>query len=76
VGNPTHFAGDLDMVLSTNELYKQRGKGPSEKSSKYPTITPKTSTPRSSALVALPSKKVINSISSGGGDKNPPPGKI
>jgi nucleoside-triphosphatase THEP1 len=76
LGNPTHTTGDLEMVLSTNELYKQRGKGPSEKSAQSPTVTPKTSTPRSSAPVAHPSKKVINSSSGGGGDKNPPPGKI
>jgi hypothetical protein len=33
LGNPTHIVGDLEMVLSTNELYKQREKGPKEKSS-------------------------------------------
>jgi hypothetical protein len=32
-GNPTHTVGDLEMMISTNELYKKRGKGPSEKSS-------------------------------------------
>jgi hypothetical protein len=32
LGNPTHIVDDLEMVLSTNELYKQRGKSPSEKS--------------------------------------------
>jgi hypothetical protein len=76
LGNPTHTVGDLETVLSTNELYKQRGKGPSEKSAQSPTINPKTTTPRSSAPVAHPSKKVINNSSGGGGDKNPPPGKI
>jgi hypothetical protein len=29
---PTHTAGDFETVLSTNELYKQREKYPSEKS--------------------------------------------
>jgi len=33
MGNPTHTVGDLETVLSINELYKHRGKGPSEKSS-------------------------------------------
>jgi hypothetical protein len=70
LGNPTNIAGDLETVLSTNELYKHRGKGPSE------TITPKISTPQSNALAAHPYKKVTNSISGGGGDKNPPSGKI
>jgi hypothetical protein len=70
---PTLTVGDLDMVLSTNEFYKQKGKGPIEKSSQSPTVTPKTTTYQSSALVAHPYRKVINNISGGGGDKNPPP---
>jgi hypothetical protein len=69
--NPTHTAGNLEMVLSTNELYKQRGKGTDEKSAQSPTVNPKTTTPRSSAPVAHPSKKVINSSSGRGGDKTP-----
>ena len=76
LGNPTHTAGDLEMILSTNELYKHRGKGPNEKRVQSPTINPKTTTPWSSAPVALPYKKVIKSSSCRGGDKNPPPGKI
>jgi len=28
LGNPTHIVGDLETVLGTNELSKQRGKGP------------------------------------------------
>jgi hypothetical protein len=33
MGNPTHTTSNLETILSTNELYKHRGKGPSEKSS-------------------------------------------
>jgi hypothetical protein len=75
VGNPTHTVGDLEMVLSTNELYKQRGKGPSEKSAKSPNVTPNTSTPQRSARTTHSSKKVTNSSSGEGGYTNPPPGK-
>jgi hypothetical protein len=75
-GNLTHIAGDLETMLSTNELYKQIGKGPSKKSFQSPTVNPKTTTPQRSALAAHPSKKLINSNSGGGGDKNPPLGKI
>jgi hypothetical protein len=39
-----HEAGDLETILSTNELYKQRGKGPSERSAQYLVVTPKTTT--------------------------------
>jgi hypothetical protein len=76
LGSPTHTIGDLETVLSTNELYKQRGKGPIEKSAQPPNVNPKTTTPRSSAPTTHPYKKVTNSGSGGGGDKNPPPGKI
>jgi hypothetical protein len=76
LGAPTHNVGDLEMVLSTNEFYKHKGKGPSEKSSQSPTLTPKTTTSRSNALVAHPSRKVNNSSSGGGGEKNPPPRKL
>jgi hypothetical protein len=75
-GNPTHTVDDLETVLSTNELYKHRGKSLGKKSVQSPTVNPETTTPRSSAPSAHPSKKVINSSSSGGGDKKPPPGKI
>jgi hypothetical protein len=46
LGAPTHNVGDLETVLSTNEFYKQKGKGPSEKSAQSPTVTPKTTTSR------------------------------
>jgi hypothetical protein len=76
LGSPTFNADDLERVLSTNKFYKHKGKGPSEKSAQSPTITPKTTTSQSSALVNHPSRKVINNSSGGGGDKNPPMGKI
>jgi hypothetical protein len=41
LGNPTHIVGDLETILSTNKLYKQRGKGPSEKSAQSPLLLPR-----------------------------------
>jgi hypothetical protein len=76
LGAPTHNVGDLETILSTNEFYKQKGKGPSEKSAQSPTVTPKTTTSRSNAPTTHPSRKVTNSSSGGGGEKNPPLGKI
>ena len=76
LGTPTHNAGDLETVLSTNEFYKQKGKGPNEKSAQSQIVIPKTTTSQSNAPTTHPSKKVINSSSSKGGEKNPPPGKI
>jgi hypothetical protein len=76
LGAPTHNVGDLEMILSTNEFYKKKGKGPSEKSAQSPTVTPKTTTSRSNAPMAHPSRKVTNNSSGGGGEKNPPLGKI
>jgi hypothetical protein len=71
-----HDVGDLETLLSSNDFYKQRGKGPSERSAQSPVVTPKNTTSRRNAPVAHPVKKVVNSSSSGGGEKNPPPGKI
>jgi hypothetical protein len=76
LGNPTHTVGDLEMVLSTNELYKQRGKGPSKKSVQSPIFTPNTSTPQSSTPATHLYKKLTKNSSSRGGDKNPPQRKI
>jgi hypothetical protein len=75
-GTPAHDTDDLETILNTNESYKQRGKGPGEKSAQSPTVTPKSTTSRSSAPTTYPSKKVTHSSSGGGGDKNPPSGKI
>jgi hypothetical protein len=60
-----HNTGDLETLLSNNDLYKKKGKNPSERSAQYPVVTSKNATSRSST----PS-------SSGRGDKNPPFGKI
>jgi hypothetical protein len=66
----------LETILSTNEFYKQKGKGPSEKCAQSPVVTPKTTTSRSNALTAHRTRKVTKSSSIGGGEKNPPLGKI
>jgi hypothetical protein len=73
---PTHNDGDLEMVFNTNEFYKQKGKDPSKKSAQSPTITLKTQTSRSNALVAHPSRKDTNNSLGGRGDKNPSLEKI
>jgi hypothetical protein len=69
-------ARDLETLQSTTELYKQQGKGPSEKSVQSPTTTPKSMTSRSIAPMTQASKKETHNYSNGGGDKNPPRGKI
>ena len=68
--------GDLETLQSTNELYKQQGKGPGEKSVQSPTATPKSTTSQSIAPTTHLSKKETHNSSNGGGDKNPPRGKI
>jgi hypothetical protein len=73
---PAHDTDDLETILNTNESYKQRQKGPCEKSAQFPTVTPDTRSSRSSAPTTYPSKKVTHSYSSGGRDKNPPFEKI
>jgi hypothetical protein len=70
-GTPTRNIDDLETILSTNESYKQRGKGPGEKSSQSLNVTPKSTTCRSSAPTTYPTKKVTHSSSGRGGDKNP-----
>jgi hypothetical protein len=71
-----HNSGDLETLLSSNDIYKQNGKSPSERSVQYPVVTPKNNTSRSSAPTTHPIKNTFNSSSSGGGEKNPPSGKI
>jgi len=61
----------LTMGFSNSTL-----QGPNKKISQSPNITPKTSTPRRSAPMTHPSKKLTNTISIARGDKNPPLGKI
>jgi hypothetical protein len=75
-GSPAHDTDDLETILNTNESYKQKRKGPGEKSAQSPTATPKTTTSRSSTPTTYPSKKVTHSSSGGGGDKNPPSEKL
>jgi hypothetical protein len=36
-----HNVGDLETILSTNEFYKKKGKGLSERSAQSPVVTPK-----------------------------------
>jgi hypothetical protein len=71
-----HNVGDLKALLSNNDFYKQRGKGPSERSAQYPIVTPKNTTSSANALASHPVKKIINISSSGWGENNTPPGKI
>jgi hypothetical protein len=71
-----HDVGDLETLLTNNDFYKQKGKGPSEKSVQYPVVTPKNTTSRRNAPTTHPVRNIVNSSSSGGGEKNPPHGKI
>jgi hypothetical protein len=75
-GSPAHDIDDLETILNTNELYKQKRKGPGEKSTQSSTVTPKTTTSQSRTPTTYPSKKVTHNSSGEGGDKNPPSGKI
>jgi hypothetical protein len=74
-GSLVHNDGDLEMVLSTNEFYKKKGKGPNEKSTQSQVVIPKTTTSWRNAPTTHPTRKITNSSSSGGGEKNPPPWK-
>jgi hypothetical protein len=64
------------LCTSTNDSHKQNRKDPGEKSAQSPTATTKTTTSRGSTPTTYPSNKVTHSSSGGGGDKNPPFGKI
>jgi hypothetical protein len=66
----------MEMVLSINEFYKKKGKGPNDKSSQSPTVTPKTTTSQRNSPVAHPSRKLTKSSLGGGGEKNPTPRKV
>jgi hypothetical protein len=63
--------GNLETLLSSNDFYKKRGKGPNERSSQSLVITPKNNTSRRNAPMAHPAKKVVSSSSNGGGEKDP-----
>jgi hypothetical protein len=71
-----HEAGDLETLLRSNDFYKQRGKGPIERSAQSLVVTPKNTTSRRNAPMAHLVKKVVNSSSSGGGENNHPPVKF
>jgi len=73
---PAPDAGELETLQRTNELYKQQGKGPSEKSVKSRAATSKSTASRSIAPTNHPSKKATHNSSNKEGDKNPPRGKI
>jgi hypothetical protein len=71
-----HDVGDLETLLNTNDFYKQKGKGPSEKSTQSRVVTPKNTISHNNPPTTHPVRKVFNISSSGGGEKNPPPAKI
>jgi hypothetical protein len=75
-GTHVRDTNDLETILNTNESYKQKGKGHGEKSAQSPTATPKSTTSQSSAPTTHQIKKVTHTSFGGGGDKNPPSGKI
>jgi hypothetical protein len=60
-----HEAGDLEKILSTNELYKKKGKGHSERSAQSLVFTPKITTSQSNALTNHPVRNIANISSSG-----------
>jgi hypothetical protein len=66
----------LETILSTNDFYKQKGKGPSEKRTQSLVVTPKNTTSQSNAPMAHPARKFTYSVLGDGGEKNPSPGKI
>jgi hypothetical protein len=68
-----HNVGDLETIRITNKFYKQKGKGPSERSTQSLVVTPKNTTSQRNAPMTHPIRNISNSISSRGGEKNPPP---
>jgi hypothetical protein len=73
---PTSDVGDLDILQSTTKLYKQRGKGPGEKSVQSTDNTPKSTTSQSITPMAHHNKKETHNSSNGGTDNDPPHPKI
>jgi hypothetical protein len=71
-----HNTGDLETLLSSNDLYKKKGKNLGERSAQSPIFTPKNVTSRSNTPSAHPVNKFVNNSSSGGGYMNPPSRKI
>jgi hypothetical protein len=72
LGSLAQKSSELETILNTNEFHKKKGKGPSEKRSQSPVVTPKTTTSRINAPTTQPTRKATNSSSSGRGEKNPP----
>jgi hypothetical protein len=62
-----HDVGDLETIPSTNDFYKQKGKGPNERSAQSPVATLKNTTSWRNAPTTHPIIKVFNNSSSGGG---------
>jgi hypothetical protein len=75
LGVLVHNVGDLEIVISSNEFYKKKGKGLGEKSAQYPIFTPKNNTSRRNDPTTYPTRKFTNNSSSDRGEKNPPSGK-
>jgi hypothetical protein len=73
---PVHKVGDIETILSTNELYKKKGKGPSERSSSLQLLLPKLPHPGEMLQLAHPVRNISNTSSSSGGEKNTPSGKL
>jgi hypothetical protein len=71
-----HNSSGLETLLSSDDLYKKKGKIPSEICAQSPVVTPNNATSRSSTPTTHPIMKYIKNSSRGGGDKNPPSVKI
>jgi hypothetical protein len=52
--NLVHNAENLETLLSSNDIYKKKGKIPNEKSTQSPIVTPNNATSMSSAPTSLP----------------------
>jgi hypothetical protein len=70
--NPSFIDCNAETLQRATELYRQHGKVSSEKTTKSPANTPKSTTSRSIASTGHPSKKETQKYLNGGGDKNPP----
>ena len=55
-----HDASDLETILSTNDFYKKKGKGPNERSTQCLFVTTKTTTSRSIAPTTHPFRNISN----------------
>ena len=73
---PSFDVDDLDTLQSNTKLFRQQGKGPSDKSVQSANNTPKSTTSQSITPTAHYKNKETQSSSNGGGDNNPPHCKI